>query len=205
MGININIFEDIKIFLPQYLSAESQNNLFEELKSFPYNLDKRFYSDLTRVEHKLFQGDGLKEMFVTHLPETEFKKTNVIILSNSCDIDIENKRFSTINMIYCPLIELNKYEKYLNSLKFDENRIKDHINCIKRQEYTSMFFLPKNDSLNDDCVAVLDKANNINPKKIDISELCKNKLFFLSNYAFYMFLIKLSIHFTRMMEGIDRN
>lgn len=201
----MNIFEDIKIFLPQYLSSESQNKLFEELRSFPYNIDKRFYSELIRNDNKLFQGDGLKDIFVSRLPETEIKKSNVIILSNSCDIDLENKRYSTINMIYCPLIELNKYKEYLIVKKFDINRIEDHLSRVKRQEITSMFYLPKNDSLNDDCIALLDRTNNINPQKINILDLSKNKLFSLSNYAFYMFLIKLSIHFTRMMEGIDRN
>lgn len=39
-------FEEIKKYLPQYLSVPSQENLFEELKSFPDNIDQRFYSDL---------------------------------------------------------------------------------------------------------------------------------------------------------------
>ena len=39
----INI-EDIKIYLPKYLSAESNKELFDGLKDFPENIDDRLDS-----------------------------------------------------------------------------------------------------------------------------------------------------------------
>jgi hypothetical protein len=37
-----------------------------------------------------------------------------------------------------------------------------------------------------------------------IMELGTNKIFALTQSAFYLFLIKLSIHFTRFQEGVHR-
>lgn len=49
----------------------------------------------------------------------------------------------------------------------------------------------------------------VNDREVDhLFFLCvqikQKKIFTLSNYGFYMFLVKLSIHFTRVREGVDR-
>jgi len=36
-------------------------------------------------------------------------------------------------------------------------------------------------------------------------ELLRNRLFTLSDYGFYLFLFKLSLHLTRIREGVSRN
>ena len=36
-------FDDLKIYLPKFLSSESESALFEGLKDFPKNLDSRIY------------------------------------------------------------------------------------------------------------------------------------------------------------------
>jgi hypothetical protein len=61
-------FEEIKKYLPQYLSDSSQENLFEELKNFPDNIDQRFYSELLTRDKMVYQGDGLVGMLVVNLP-----------------------------------------------------------------------------------------------------------------------------------------
>lgn len=38
-------FEDIKKYLPQYLSDSDARQLFSSLRDFPNNIDSRFYSN----------------------------------------------------------------------------------------------------------------------------------------------------------------
>ena len=52
---------------------------------------------------------------------------------------------------------------------------------------------------------VLDRINNCDAQAVDLSELVKTRLFTLSDYGFYLFLYKLSLHLTRIREGIARN
>ena len=54
--------DDFRTYLPKYLSGEAQENLFADLRLFPENIDKRFYSTILVDSKSLFQGDGLKDM-----------------------------------------------------------------------------------------------------------------------------------------------
>lgn len=55
-------FEEIKKYLPSYLSRSSQTELFGELKNFPKNIDQRFYTLKLSEEKNIFQGDGIKDL-----------------------------------------------------------------------------------------------------------------------------------------------
>ena len=70
-----------------------------------------------------------------------------------------------------------------------------------------MFYLPKGANIEEDSIALFDKT--LHCKRDDFFILAqednRNKLSTFTNYGFYMFLLKLSIHFTRIHEGIDRN
>ena len=195
-------YDNIKIFLPSYLSAESYNILLEELKSFPDNIDNRFYS--TPYDEKIIlQGDGVINVPIINLPENKIGNAKVIVLSNTCDIDLSNKHYFKSRICYCPIIELNKYENQLKK-NFKEDQIKGHINAIKRQEITQIFYLPKGSLLEKEGIVFLDRINNIANEEVERNKIKETRLFSLSNYGFYLFLFKLSIHFTRMYENIDR-
>ena len=68
-----------------------------------------------------------------------------------------------------------------------------------------MFYLPKNSALGEEAIALLDRINNCDLQKLNLDELTGTRLFTLSDYGFYMFLFKLSIHLTRIREGVQRN
>jgi len=57
-------FEELKLYLPKYLSASSEQNLFENLKDFPDNIDERMYSYKYFEDDIIFQGDGLEGFLV---------------------------------------------------------------------------------------------------------------------------------------------
>lgn len=200
-------FEDIKNYLPKYLSADAQANLFAELAQFPNNIDSRLYTIQLVDELNIFQGDGLASLWVADLPGQIIRQTRVMVLSNSCDIAPDNKRLLGPRILYCPLISLPKYRNLLqarDNLPPDFNPA-GHLEAIRKQHNSSMFYLPKNDKLGEEAIALLDRINNCDAQSVDLNELVKNRLFTLSDYGFYLFLFKLSLHLTRIREGVARN
>jgi hypothetical protein len=80
-----------------------------------------------------------------------------------------------------------------------------HISDIRQQRIASMFYLPRIDALGEESVALLDRINNCDLQALNLGELVATRLFTLSDYGFYLFLFKLSIHLTRIRENVARN
>jgi hypothetical protein len=197
--------EDIEKFLPQYLSSENKNALFEQFKGFPNNLEK-LYSKEKNHEKTLLQADVMCNVPIIDLPDTKITRCKVLIISNSCDNDLDNDRKHPISISYVPIIKLKSLEDLLYKQKIDENKIKSFINDVKKQHITNLFYLPIGDFLEEELVACFDKT--LNMSRNTFFELFSSdkvgKILSMSNYGFYMFLLKLSIHFTRIREKIDR-
>jgi hypothetical protein len=200
-----NIFDEIKIFLPKYLSEEDSKKLFDELKGFPTNIDERFYTTHLDNQDIIFQGDGLRDFTVINLPNEKFYKSPIIVFSNTCDTDEKNSRVFPSNLVYAPIFSLKSYQnKILAEGLKDEKSIKNHIDDIKKQRITQILYLPQGAKLPEDCIVFLDRVNHCDNKSVPREDISKQKIFVLSNYGFYLFLIKLSIHFTRIQEKVDR-
>ena len=126
-----------------------------------------------------------------------------MVLSNTCDVAAENKRLLGPRLIYCPIISLPKYEGIVRET--GAIAPEQHLEDIRCQRVTSMFYLPTNGALGEEAIALLDRINNCDLQKLNVEELTNTRLFTLSDYGFYMFLFKLSIHLTRIREGVRRN
>ncbi|MFK5975693.1 MAG: hypothetical protein QM493_04200 [Sulfurovum sp.] len=198
--------DDISKYLPKYLSDKNQRELFQQLKDFPDNYHKIF-ATITNFDNGIIQSDVVENIPFIQLPNTEIKKAKVLVLSNSCDIEPDNKRHIPPSVSYIPIISLKKLEVLLNTHNKSQEQILNIINDIKKQKITSMFYLPKGVNLDEECVALFDKTSHC--KRDDFFHLAqennRKKLISFGNYGFYIFLIKLSIHFTRIHEGIDRD
>jgi len=83
--------------------------------------------------------------------------------------------------------------------------IDNHLEDIRRQRITQIFYLPLGSSLGYEAIVFLDRINNCDNKSISRENLSQRRLFVLSDYGFYLFLTKLSFHFSRVQEKIDRN
>ncbi|KIE17424.1 hypothetical protein DS62_03535, partial [Smithella sp. SC_K08D17] len=181
-------FEEVKKYLPQYLSSKSQDKLFQELKSFPKNIDDRLYSQVLKKDGIVYQGDGINGMLVVNLPLEEIRPVRSMILSNSCSIHADNKKLSPSRIIYAPIFNLQKYvERLTEELKNEENfgtKIAEHIDSLKRQLNTQIFYLPKGGDLEDDSMVFLDRLNNCPTDYITSEEISKRKIFTLSDYGF---------------------
>ncbi|MDK2837368.1 MAG: hypothetical protein PWQ53_507 [Bacteroidota bacterium] len=197
--------DDIKIYLPKFLSADSERELFNGLKDFPENIDERLYTTYLIDSKIIYQGDGLNNLLVINLPQSDIKVAPGIILSNTCDIDLQNHRNFPSQIVYAPIFNLEKYkEALLKNSKKTEQQIDDHIKAIKKQEITQIFYLPRFQGKLDESIVFLDRVNNMPNNSIDREKVPNNRIFTLSDYGAYLFLLKISVHFTRIRDNVER-
>lgn len=198
------ILNDIKLYLPKYLSDRQQSALLDELSSFPKNLDKRFYSPWLKIQSEIFQGDAFAGVLFPDYERKQFRELKALLISNTCDSSLDNNRLYKPFISFTPIISLKKYEALLLS-QHDKNKVSSHIQAIRAQKVTSFFFLPEDPSLAQDCFARLDQMFSLSLDENLVKKLLANRVFSLSNYGFYMLLFKLAIHLTRVQESLDRD
>lgn len=200
----MDILDEIRHYLPSYLSPSKQEKLFRELDKFPDNIDSRMYQPQHISDTHICQGDGIGNMPMVFLPDETIDNETAIVISNTCDISPENERRNPPSIVYCPIIDYDKYSDivldYYDNIDDAENVLRE----LRNQKKTSRFYLPPGYKV-DESIVLLDKANSCNANyvygELDINE---SKLFSLSLYGFYLFIFKLSMHFTRFNEGISR-
>jgi hypothetical protein len=196
---------DIELYLPKYLSPETEQNLFEDLSLFPENIDQRMYMEMDRAPKAILQGDGLDNLLLVEIPSLEIKYRPSMILSNTCDIDPANKRLFTAHTIYAPIIKLEKYRDLLLASKVkSEQSIDGHLDGIRRQSVTQIFYLPPSSRMLYEGIVFFDRVQSCRSDLIGKEPIDSSRIFTLSQYGQYLFLFKLSIHFTRITEKIDR-
>jgi len=195
--------DDLKIYLPKYLSEESEKQLFDSLKDFPSNIDQRLYTEYLENEPIIFQGDGLQNLLAVNLPSTETKVVSGMVISNTCDIDPENKRNFPSQIIYAPIIDFKKYSDSLRS-KLPNEKVEGHLEAIRKQYVTQIFYLPPISDKLKESLVFLDRLHNIGNDYYNRSELGSSRIFTLSDYGNYLFLFKLSLHFTRIQDKVER-
>lgn len=193
------ITESIQDHIPYYLTQEAKENLIKELKNF--SVKTNYYTNL--YPQDVLQGDGWLSLPVINFDTGEKKPIKGLVLSNSCDIDESNKRELPVKVTFAPIIRLGQYERILKEKIDDPQKITDKISSIKSQHITSLFYLPKGGALEDEYVALLSDLHSI-PYKNFVKQNPQQKLFTLSQVGFYIFLLKLSVHFCRFHENIDR-
>jgi hypothetical protein len=197
--------ENFKLYLPKFLSAESDKELFNGLKDFPNNIDTRIYTNFLSDTDIIYQGDGINDMLFVNLPNPDIKPVPSMILSNTCDIELSNVRNFPSQVVYAPIFNLIKYQDvlYKNSER-TKQQIDSHIQAVKNQEITQIFYLPKVENKIDDSIVFFDRVCNFPNKLISRVNLKEKRLFTLSDYGAYLFILKLSIHFTRIQDKVER-
>lgn len=195
-----DVFEQIKLFLPKYLTPAQAKELYTELAAFPEF--KQFYLCGSALADELLQGDGWAGLVAINFYSREEKIVNGLVLSNSCDVSLENPRKTPVNLLFAPIISLSRFVERLQSAGQSLMQIENQLTAIRSQRTTSVFFLPKAEGVIEESVVLLD---NIHAEPLDyFQNNYKRPLFTLSQHAFYIFIIKLSIHFCRFQEGVQR-
>ena len=147
--------DDIRLYLPKYLSQETEGKLFTDLRGYPESIDARMYGFIGKSASVLYQGDGLRGMPVTHLPSPEIKQLPCIVLSNTCDINPENEKKHAPNIVCAPVASIRKYRALLiEGQVYDEQQVENHLRSVRKQEIAQIFYLPVSQFLRSPIVGV---------------------------------------------------
>lgn len=202
----MEIVDDIKLYLPQYLSDGEKSRLRQELASFPVNGTKdTVYTSALKDADYLLQGDGIADVQYMNFPDSRISGVPVILMSNTCDMNVGNRRLNESRIMYAPILSYQKYEKALRQRYGNESeRVDNFLNDVRNQYVSQILFLPKGALLEYDGIVFFDRALSLPMSKELVDRMCGKRLFTFSNFGFYLFLLKISIHFTRIQEKVNR-
>ncbi|MCZ8271736.1 MAG: hypothetical protein O9306_14510 [Beijerinckiaceae bacterium] len=191
--------------LPAYLSAADQEKLFGELKRIVSGEDISYYLSDYQNEfiNDMLQGDGWRGFRFFDFATDSWRTIRGIIISNSCDIDPSNPRDTPSRVSFVPIVRLSNYINILREAGVSTTKIDAKVASIRSQKTTNVFFLPKHSPLDDEYIARLDEICSM--PVLLYKKSTDKKIFTLSNTGFYMFVLKLSIHFCRLQEKINRS
>jgi len=195
-----DLLQQARIFLPKYLSPEQQRDLWEELRSFPSN--RSYYTSDPALSYQLMQGDGWRGFVVVNFFTLEKKQVSGVIISNSCDIAVDNDRAMPPNILFAPMVRLDAYCALLAQAGKTPAQIESIRDSIRNQRHTSIFYLRADGEALPESLIVLDDIH-AHPLR-DFVAGQSSCVFTLNVFAWYLFLLKLSIHLLRMQEGIAR-
>ncbi len=191
--------------IPYYLTAEDQKVLLDELTAISRGANAGYLLSADRDPFKeaMLQGDGWRGFQFFQFGTGERRSVRGIVLSNSCDVDPENPRAVPARVVFAPLVKLAAFKALLDESSIDAGRIADKIAAIKAQKTSNIFYLPASGVLEEDYVVRFDEIQSM-PISAHVESEDREKLFTLSNAGFYMLVFKLSVHFCRFQEKIDR-
>lgn len=191
-------FESHGLPIPHYLSSEDKRALFSELARWPENQNCYYFSR----EQGLLQGDICDGLTVLDFDSGQRIKTRAIVISNSCDIDLTNTGHGFRKIIFSPVITLSRYEDSLRRRGLRQDQVRNVIAALKKQTDAHIFFLPKKRGVFEESIVDLDDIHS-QPLQSIVNDP-PTKRVSLNQYGHYVFLVKMSIHFLRLQEGISR-
>jgi len=195
-----DIFEQIRVFLPKYLTPSETRELFGALSCYPDIGDH--YLPPGAVDEELLQGDGWKGLILIKFDTLERRSVSGVVVSNSCDIDVRNPRATTRSVLFSPLISIARYTALLRGSGLDNQQVGNVLNSIRRQKVTYIFYLPPGPYGPKESIILLDDMHS-QPLATFVGGT-RSRLFRLNQTAWYILLIKLSIHFSRANEIVKR-
>ncbi|MFQ5823540.1 MAG: hypothetical protein ACE5JB_05745 [bacterium] len=220
MGELSRHLEFIRTYLPKYLSPEQQENLFSCIKEdFPYSTNPSkiyfkldnisvFYQGDVIIDIPFAQWDSKSSSFVT-------KYYTAAIISNTCDIKPENERIQDPNVTLAAVFSLAKYVELLKKRNISMGRINSFLDSLKKNRISNLFYLAEvrqnSQIILEESLIRFDFTASI-PISLLNSEAYNRDYFpngdrkvTFSDYGFYLFLFKLSVHYCRFREGVFRS
>lgn len=152
----------------------------------------------------MLQGDGWRAFQLFMFETGARRSVQGVVISNFCDVDPGNHRDVPARVIFAPLVKLSAYEAALRGSGIEQAKVDEKLAAIRAQKTSNMFFLPAGGPTVEDHVIRLDDAHSMPVAAHNIAAEHREKLFTLSNTGFYMLVLKLSVHFCRLHEKVNR-
>lgn len=194
--MEIGQIDKFQLALPPHLSETDKKLLLKQLEDFPGA--SGFFGTIR--DNEPVQGDAWRGFVALHYPSGERDEVVGLVISNSCDITKANNPDPDQNVLFAPLLDLAEYQAVLRGLGKSADYIANRIDRIRQQEIHRIFYVPPNGDLGGESIVLLDHIY-----AQPLSSLGKlERVFSLSSYGWYVLLMKLSVHFTRMTDGVVR-
>ena len=210
MSINDYTFDKL---LPPYLTDVDKGRIKAGLDQFLKGQDEIDYDGFYSYQNHnvLMQSDLVHSIISIDWDELgqRFKTGYIpgILVSNSCDVNLENKRsINNKEALFAPITPLRDYIESAREDKYSEDQIISFYDRLKKQDHTNLFYLPPNHINGREYIVRLDKIWWVpQTELIKIFEDINNSRFLsLSDWGYYLFLTKLSLHTCRVPEELER-
>jgi hypothetical protein len=186
-------------WFPDYLSVDAKDAFQKAFGTF-----KALRSVYSCSQQGYVQGAAFKGFTILRKNRSnscEEKQVSGIILSNSCDIDCANRRDYPVNVTFAPLLTIESLGAMWTAGGANEHQVRDRMSMVKRQSVSHLFYLPNGPHGKD---VVCDFSTLGVMRMDDFIDNSTAHIFTLNDIGYYFFLIKLSIHFLRLTDGVQR-
>lgn len=201
--------DKVSRLLPNYLTDATRKTLEVALKDF-INNEKITQDPFTSFKNEFFlQGDIISNIPFPNWNNNQFTTANAsrcIILSNTCDIDVENSRDIPLDCLLAPVLSLGKYEVMLLKKGITQQKVDTFIDNVKKYRITNLFYLPidENGKYSPDekgYIVSLDKAFSLPRSVLDITQHIRS----LNQFFSYLFTFQISVNLCRFHDKVDRD
>lgn len=215
--------EFIKTYLPKYLSPELQEKLFDLIKlEFPSSKNPEAIYAVLPDRSIYYQGDGITEMLFPGLNQKlqsfDILNFDAIIISNTCDIEgtLNKRKFVDNRVVFSAIFKVRDYIDQLKEDGRSDNEIQSFLTSLRNNEISNLFYLPamakENEVKIEERFVQFDLTTSHSLDYFSNSSIFNkeyypigDRLFSFSNYGFYLFIVKLSIHYCCFRERVFRN
>jgi hypothetical protein len=194
--------ETIRDQIPFYLTQPQKQSLAAGLREFEQSSTISPFS-ISQYAYETLQGDGWSKFQIFNFDTGVRRNVRGMVISNSCDIDPDNRRDLPSKITFVPLIQLGRLERMWLDSGLTAERLSQKLADIRAQRITDFFYIPQCGQLEEESVAILNDVHTM-PLNAFLNSSQRQKLFTLSQVAFYLLLFKLSVHFCRMHENVSR-
>lgn len=195
-------------FVLKYIKAGRYANevksYWKSVKKLPRYDNSRFYHACPTELNTITQGDVITGLPFVNLPSTKVQRGRAIIISSTCDIELENERKFATRIMYASLFNLRVYEEEMRNekntegnKKFEDTFITEHIQAIKDQKVGQILYLPKGMELEEDALVYFDRAISYPNNAVSREDLDKKRLTSFSLYGWHTFMERMALFFFR--------
>lgn len=194
---------------PTYITDTTREGFRIALSSF---LKSNQISNDPFSYHKndfFLQGDILKNVPFPLWKDESFltyPNGNCIILSNTCDMDVENTRIHPIDCVLAPIFSIDKYQNLLRSQQQSKNSIDNFYTNLINYQMSHLFYLPIDENYNysrssKGYFVSLDRAFSLPRSVLKLDQHVKS----FNQFGSYLFSFQISVNFCRLHDKVDRD